>query len=220
MFTGIIQGMGSVTRLVKKGGDAVLEIDTALDLSDVKMGDSIAVSGACLTVTDLRRSSFAADVSAETLGRTTLGKAAAGTAVNLEKSLRLSDLLGGHLVLGHVDAAGTLVDQQRKSASTVLGISVAPEVMRHIVEKGSVAVDGVSLTVNRCEKDRFYVNIIPQTAGTTTLQFRKPGDALNIETDILAKYVEKLLAAPGTPGGAEPPKDLDLNFLAKHGFLR
>ena len=92
--------------------------------------------------------------------------------------------------------------------------------MRYIVEKGSVAVDGVSLTVNRCEKDRFYVNIIPQTAGTTTLQFRKPGDALNIETDILAKYVEKLLAAPGTPGGDEHRKDLDLNFLAKHGFLR
>ncbi|OPY86568.1 MAG: Riboflavin synthase [Syntrophaceae bacterium PtaU1.Bin231] len=220
MFTGIVQGTGTVSRLSRKGDDAVLEIDTALDLTDVKTGDSIAVSGACLTVTALRGSTFAADVSAETLSRTTLGKASAGTAVNLEKSLRLSDLLGGHLVLGHVDTVGTLVDQQRRSASTVLGISVAPEWMRYAAEKGSVAVDGISLTVNRCEKDRFYVTIIPQTAGATTLRFRKPGDALNVETDILAKYVEKLLAAPVTPDGAGPRKDLDIDFLAKHGFLR
>jgi len=220
MFTGIIQGPGTVIRLSGKGGDAVLGIDAGMDLSDVKTGDSIAVNGACLTVTALRGSSFDADVSAETLRRTTLGRLGTGNVVNLEKSLRLSDFLGGHLVLGHVDTTGTLLEQRRKSGSLFLGIALAPSWMRYVVEKGSVAVDGVSLTVNQCEKDRFYVTIIPQTTGHTTLGSRKPGESLNIETDILAKYVEKLLAAPSPHDGAESRKDLDLNFLAKYGFLR
>lgn len=210
MFTGIVEGLGKVKRLTMKGADAVLEIETAIDLTDVSIGDSIAVNGACLTVTSKNQQSFNTDISAETLSRTTLKLLKAGHKVNLEKSLRVGGFIGGHFVLGHVDAAGRILSQAQKSGSLILAVEMNDNLSRHIVEKGSVAIDGISLTVNKLEKNRFYVNIIPHTAANTTLLAKKEGDLVNIETDVLGKYVEKLL---------QTPRGIDKDFLAQHGFL-
>ncbi len=211
MFTGIIQDTGTVRKLTRKGEDALLEVATALSLDDVKIGDSIAVSGACLTVTTLGPQSFTFDVSAETLSKTILGRLKAGDRVNLEKALRMSDFLGGHLVLGHVDCVGRVVERTARAGSIVFGFNLEAGLSKYVVAKGSVTVDGISLTVNSCEGDRFYVNIIPHTAEMTTLQGKKAGDSVNIETDILGKYVEKLL---------HPGKGVDMDFLREHGFLK
>jgi riboflavin synthase len=210
MFTGIVEGLGKVKRLTMKGADAILEIETAIDLTDLSMGDSIAVNGACLTITSKNQQSFNADVSAETLGRTTLKLLQAGHKVNLEKSLRVGGFIGGHFVLGHIDAAGRILSQTQKSGSLILAVEINDNLSRYIVEKGSVAIDGISLTVNKLEKNRFYVNIIPHTAANTTLLAKKEGDLVNIETDVLGKYVEKLL---------QTPTGIDKDFLAQHGFL-
>ncbi|MCX5845822.1 MAG: riboflavin synthase [Deltaproteobacteria bacterium] len=211
MFTGIIENAGAVKRITRKGEDALLVIDTSLNLDDIKVGDSIAVNGACLTVTQKTDRSFSADVSAETLARTNLKLLKSGDRVNLEKSLRMNSFLGGHLVLGHVDGLGKIQEKINKANSLQFGLEIDTELGRYIVEKGSVAVDGISLTVNRCEKNRFYVNIIPHTARNTTLEFKKVADLVNIETDIIGKYVEKFL---------NPGKGIDMNFLAEHGFLK
>ncbi len=209
MFTGIIEGLGNVKRLTMKGADAVLEIEAGIGLEDVSLGDSIAVNGACLTVTSLQQNNFQADVSAETLSRTTLKLLQTGHKVNLEKSLRVGGFLGGHFVLGHVDATARILSQAQKSGSLILAVEMNANISRYIVEKGSVAIDGISLTVNKLEKSRFYVNIIPHTVTHTTLVTRKEGDLVNIETDILGKYVEKLL---------QTNKGIDKDFLSKHGF--
>jgi riboflavin synthase len=211
MFTGIIAAMGSIRRVTRKGEDALLEVEGAMPLEDIRIGDSIAVNGACLTVTNKADRHFTADVSAETLSRTNLGFLRAGDRVNLEKALRFNDFLGGHLVLGHVDGQGKLREKASKTNSIIFGIEIPEGLMRYIVEKGSVAVDGVSLTVNRCEKNKFYVNMIPHTAQVTTLGFKKAGDAVNIETDIIGKYVERFM---------QPRKGMDMGFLAEHGFLK
>jgi len=211
MFTGIIESLGSVTRMKRKGGDALLEIETPMNLEDVRVGDSIAVNGACLTITRKSTRSFAADVSAETLARTNLALLRAGERVNLEKSLRLNSFLGGHLVLGHIDGIGKIQEKTLKDNGIQFGIDVDASMNRYLVEKGSIAVEGVSLTVNRCEKNRFYVNIIPHTAHTTTLGLKKVADHVNIETDIIGKYVEKFV---------NREKGIDINFLAEHGFLK
>jgi riboflavin synthase len=210
MFTGIIEGFGKVKRLTAKGADAVLEIEAAINLADVAIGDSIAVSGACLTVTAVNQNIFQADVSAETLGKTTLKLLHAGDKINLEKSLRLGGYIGGHFVLGHVDATGRILSRAQKSGSLIFAIQLDDNLSRYIVEKGSIALDGVSLTVNKLEKGRFYVNMIPHTAEKTTLAMKKEADLVNIETDILGKYVEKLL---------QTSRGIDNEFLAKHGFL-
>jgi riboflavin synthase len=211
MFTGIIENAGAVKRITRKGEDALLVIDTSLNLDDIKVGDSIAVNGACLTVTQKMDRSFSADVSAETLARTNLKLLKSGDRVNLEKSLRMNSFLGGHLVLGHVDGLGKIQEKINKANSLQFSVEIDTELSRYIVEKGSVAVDGISLTVNRCEKNRFYVNIIPHTARNTTLEFKKVADLVNIETDIIGKYVEKFL---------NPGKGIDMNFLAEHGFIK
>jgi len=211
MFTGIIQDTGTVRSLIRKGEDARLEVATALPLDDVKIGDSIAVSGACLTVTALGAGSFTFDVSAESLSKTTLGRLRAGDRVNLEKALRMSDFLGGHFVLGHVDGVGRIAERTPRAGSIVFGIVMEPGLSKYVVPKGSVAVDGISLTVNACEGDRFYVNIIPLTAQKTTLPEKRAGDAVNLETDILGKYVEKLLRTG---------KGIDMDFLREHGFMK
>lgn len=209
MFTGIVEGLGKVKRLTMKGADAVLEIEPGIDMNDVSLGDSIAVNGACLTVTTKNQNDFQADVSAETLSRTTLKSLQAGHRVNLEKSLRVGGFVGGHFVLGHVDATARILSQTQKSGSLILAIEMNETIARHIVEKGSVAIDGISLTVNKLEKNRFYVNIIPHTAANTTLPAKKEGDMVNIETDILGKYIEKL---------SQTNKGIDKEFLTKHGF--
>jgi riboflavin synthase len=211
MFTGIIESMGAVRRITRKGEDAQLFVDTTMNLDDVKIGDSIAINGVCLTVTDKTGSIFSADVSAETLARTNIKALKSGEMVNLEKSLQLNSFLGGHLVLGHVDGLGRIQEKVKKANSIQFGVEIDNELSRYVAEKGSVAVDGISLTVNKCEKNRFYVNIIPHTARNTTLEFRKVADLVNIETDIIAKYLEKLLT---------PRKGIDMDFLAEHGFLK
>jgi len=203
--------MGSVKKFTRHGEDAILDIDASMILEDIKVGDSIAINGACLTVTRKSEREFTADVSAETLSRTNLRLLKPGDRVNLEKALRLNSFLGGHLVLGHVDGLGKILEKVTRSNSVLLGMEIDMELGRLIVEKGSVAVDGVSLTVNRCEKNRFYVTMIPQTARMTTLGIKKVADRVNIETDIIGKYVEKLL---------NPDKGIDMNFLAEHGFLK
>ncbi|OGP86775.1 MAG: riboflavin synthase subunit alpha [Deltaproteobacteria bacterium RBG_19FT_COMBO_43_11] len=210
MFTGIIEGLGKVKRLTIKGSDAVLEIDAAISLTDVAIGDSIAVNGACLTVTAGNQNIFQADVSAETLGKTNLKYLHTGDKVNLEKSLRVGGYICGHFVLGHIDTTGRILSQTRKSDSLIFAIQMDDNLSHYIVEKGSIALDGVSLTVNKLEKGRFYVNIIPHTAEKTTLVMKKEADLVNIETDILGKYVEKLL---------QTPRGIDNEFLAQHGFL-
>ena len=210
MFTGIIEGSGKVKRQTMKGADAVLEIESAIDLTDVSIGDSIAVNGVCLTVTAKNKQDFQADVSAETIGRTTLKYLQTGNKVNLEKSLRVGGFVGGHFVLGHVDATCRILSQTQKSGSLILAVEMNDNLSRYIVEKGSVSIDGISLTVNKLEKSRFYVNIIPHTAANTTLVAKKEGDWVNIETDILGKYVEKLL---------NTPQGINKDFLAQYGFL-
>ena len=209
MFTGIVEGLGKVRRLTLKGADAVLDIDAGISLEDVSLGDSIAVNGACLTVTSLQQNNFQADVSAETLSRTTLKLLQAGHKVNLEKSLRVGGFVGGHFVLGHVDATARILSRMQKSGSLIIAVEMNDTISRYIVEKGSVAIDGISLTVNKLEKSRFYVNIIPHTAVNTTLVTRKEGEWVNIETDILGRYVENLL---------QSNKGIDKDFLVKHGF--
>jgi riboflavin synthase len=211
MFTGIIEGLGKVVRLTMKGADAVLEVEAAIDLQEVSLGDSIAVNGACLTVTSKTARTFTVDVSAESLSKTTLKTLQAGHKVNLEKSLRIGGFLGGHFVLGHVDGIGRILSKTQKSGSIIFAVEAAESLSRYIVEKGSVAIDGISLTVNKLEKGRFYVNIIPHTADHTTLIGKKEADFVNIETDILGKYVEKLL---------QTPRGIDKDFLAEHGFIK
>ncbi|MBN8728875.1 MAG: riboflavin synthase [Xanthomonadales bacterium] len=197
MFTGIIQAVGRIKAREARGGDARLLIDAgALELADVAEGDSIAVAGVCLTALDIGAGSFAADVSAETLRLTTLGTLAAGDTVNLEKALRLADRLGGHLVSGHVDGVGEVAAVHDDGASQRWVFGAPPALMRYIAVKGSISIDGTSLTVNTVDGSRFGVTLIPHTLAMTTFGTRKAGDAVNLEVDLVARYVERLHARP------------------------
>ncbi|MBW2672427.1 MAG: riboflavin synthase [Deltaproteobacteria bacterium] len=211
MFTGIVENAGTVKDIARRGEDALLSIGTSMALDNVRVGDSIAVSGACLTVVTVAKNGFSADVSAETLAKTTLKELRAGDRVNLEKALTLNTPMGGHFVLGHVDCVGDIRERKERSNSIIFGVEVEKEAGRYIVQKGSITLDGISLTVNQYEKNRFYVNIIPHTARETTLGLKKAGDRVNVETDILGKYVERFV---------HPDKEIDEDFLSKHGFLK
>ncbi|HET6914213.1 MAG TPA: riboflavin synthase [Rhodanobacteraceae bacterium] len=194
MFTGIIQCTGTLARSEPRGGDLRLVIAApALDFSDVAIGDSISVSGVCLTVVELGGHTFAVDVSNETLALTTLGALRGDDAVNLEKALRPSDRLGGHLVSGHVDGVGRIVSFEPDARSQRWLIEAPAELARYIAAKGSICVDGVSLTVNTVESACFSVNLIPHTVEVTTFAQRKPGDRVNLEVDMMARYLERLL---------------------------
>lgn len=196
MFTGIIQSTGRVTRSETRGGDlrfALVAPD--LDTSDIALGDSIAVSGCCLTLVEREGDTLAFDVSNESLGLTTLGGLGVGDRVNLEKALRLSDRLGGHLVSGHVDGIGAITAIESDARSQRWRIAAPHELMRYIAAKGSVCMDGVSLTVNAVDGDEFEVNLVPYTVAHTTLGDRRPGDHVNLEIDMLARYADRLLVA-------------------------
>ena len=194
MFTGIIQGTGTIARSEARGGDLRLTLAApTLDFSDVAIGDSICVSGVCLTAVELGEHTFAVDVSNETLALTTLGELREGAAVNLEKALRLSDRLGGHLVSGHVDGVGQIISIEPDARSQRWTIEAPAELSRYIAAQGSICVDGVSLTVNTVEGARFSVNLIPHTVEVTTFAQRRPGDRVNIEVDMMARYLERLL---------------------------
>lgn len=198
MFTGIIQALGTITRIEPRGGDVRLHVDAgALDLADVSAGDSIAVSGVCLTALEPSPQGFVADVSNETLGLTTLGDAQAGTVVNLEKALRLADRLGGHLVTGHVDGLAEVIAIEVDGRSQRWCFRVPSGLARYIARKGSVCIDGVSLTVNAVHQDEFEVNLIPHTQEVTSFSHRQVGDAVNIEVDLMARYAERLFAGEG-----------------------
>ena len=193
MFTGIIQATGRVTRSEPRGGDLRLGVVAPdFDASDVALGDSIAVSGCCLTVVAHEGDTLAFDVSSESLALTTLGDLGVGDRVNLEKALRLSDRLGGHLVSGHVDGIGSIVSVEPDARSQRWIIEAPPALARYIAAKGSVCVDGVSLTVNMVDGARFGVNLIPHTVEHTTFGDRRAGDRVNLEIDMLARYVERL----------------------------
>jgi riboflavin synthase len=194
MFTGIILATGRVTSMTEKGGDLELAVDAAgLDVARIAVGDSISVQGVCLTATRKQASSFFADVSRETLAKTTLGKLSVGSRVNLEPSLRAGDQLGGHMVSGHVDAVGALRGMQQDARSWRLDFELPAALMRFVAAKGSICINGVSLTVNNVSARRFDVNIIPHTREVTTLGDLKISDEVNIEIDVIARYLERLL---------------------------
>lgn len=193
MFTGIVQGTGTVSALRERSGDVSLDIAPGrLSLRDSKTGDSVAVSGVCLTITDLGDTRIAVDVSRETLAHTTLGELEPRRPVNLELALRAGDPLGGHLVSGHVDAVGTLVTRRQDGRSWRLQFEVPRDLARYVAPKGSICIDGVSLTVNEVDGARFDVNVIPHTLDVTTLGALEPGARVNIEVDLIARYLQRL----------------------------
>jgi riboflavin synthase len=193
MFTGIVLAKGTVLTTERRGGDVRIRIGAGdLDMSDVATGDSICVSGVCLTAIDSDAKSFCADVSTETLSRTTLGTLHVGDGVNLEKSLRLSDRLGGHLVSGHIDAIGRVVSVEPDARSQRWRFEIPEGLAKYIAAKGSVCIDGVSLTVNDVDANTFGVNLIPHTIAVTTFAEKRVGDGVNIEVDLIARYVERL----------------------------
>jgi len=197
MFTGIVEEMGRVRAVISHDGGARIEIEASTVLDDAVIGGSIAVNGCCLTVVELAEGWWAADAVTETLARTSLGALRAGDAVNLERPVRLADRLGGHLVQGHIDGVGAIRSKEAlPDGSTSVQIEVPDALRRYLVEKGSVAVDGVSLTVAAVSPDGFAVALIPHTQEATTLGPKMPGDPVNLEADVIAKYVERLLAAP------------------------
>lgn len=195
MFTGLIEDVGAVARLERRGPSATLVVSTTL--GPLSLGESVAVDGVCLTVTRFDAGSFSADCSAETLAHTTLGALAPGARVHLERALLPTTRLGGHLVSGHVDGKATLTAVEPIGDARKLTIRVPPELSRFVAKKGSVALDGVSLTINGVEHDHFDVMIIPHTADKTKLVTKRPGDALNVEVDLLARYVARLLEPSG-----------------------
>ena len=218
MFTGIIEAVGKIAALEPRGGDVRLRLSTgSLNMADVRVGDSIAVNGVCLTVLAHQSTSFSADVSNETLACTTLGGLRADDPVNLEKALTASSRLGGHLVSGHVDGVGEVLERQTQARSQRLRIRAPESLSRYIAAKGSVCMDGVSLTVNAVQGTVFDVNIVPHTLQNTALNDYRPGRHVNLEVDLIARYLERLLLGGDTKGEGVA---LTRTFLADHGFLK
>ena len=209
MFTGLIEEVGNIISVSNRGKitDLIIEAHTILD--DIKIGDSININGACLTVTEIGNSTFSVQAVEETIKRSTLGKLKKGNSVNLERALRVEDRFGGHFVQGHVDGTGRITSKKEYADNIILSIAPEPGLDRYIVEKGSVTIDGISLTVTFSKKDEFGVSIIPHTFRSTTLANIRTGDLVNLETDIIAKYIEKLL---------EGKKSLTINHLKELGF--
>ena len=218
MFTGLVQGVGRIVEKYPAGGGMVFCLEAGFELSDPVEGESIAVNGACLTARDIAGRRFLVDVSPESLSRTGLSGLEVGSRVNLERALRLSDRLGGHLVSGHVDALGRIEERRPAGDFTLFTFSLDPKLSRYVIEKGSITINGVSLTVNSCEGNRFSVSIIPHTLAVTTLGELKVGDRVNIEVDIIGKYVEKLLSEQSVASVQE--NRINPSFLAEHGFLK
>ncbi len=215
MFTGIVEELGTIRAVRRGAASAVLSIGAAEVLSDLKIGDSVAVNGVCLTVTSLDDGGFTADVMHETLGRSSLGALAPGGRVNLERAMPANGRFGGHIVSGHIDGTGKVASVRPDDNALWYTISAAPELLRYIVEKGSITIDGISLTVAAVDEVSFSVSLIPHTAAVTTLGKKRAGDTVNLETDIIGKYVEKLLCPAPEP---ERQGGISLEFLAENGF--
>ena len=219
MFTGIVAGTGILRGRRGAGSGLAFDLEAGFDLTDPQEGESIAINGVCLTAYTIKGHRFTVDVSPESLTRTTLGDLAVGSPVNMERALRLSDRLGGHIVSGHVDCVATVQERHLMGAFTLFSFSLPEQWNRYVIEKGSVTINGVSLTVNSCSAGRFEVSIIPHTLQVTTLGLLKIGSRVNIEVDIIGKYVEKLLAVqPPISSGQEQGK-INSAFLAEHGFF-
>jgi len=219
MFTGLVEELGKV-KAIARGVKAVrLTVEAKKVTSDVAMGDSIAVNGTCLTVVEYTEKWFTADVMPETVDSTVLASLKIGDTVNLERTLRVGDRFGGHIVSGHIDGVGSISKKEANDNAIIVKITAGPEVMRYIVKKGSIAIDGVSLTVVDYDSDWFTVSLIPHSAAMTTLGFKKMGDTVNLEADVIGKYVEKLLGIP-SPQTPSKSKSIGMNFLEEHGFTR
>jgi riboflavin synthase len=216
MFTGIIEEVGKLKSIKHGANSSVLTIQASKVLEETKLGDSIAVNGVCLTVTGMDGGCFDADVMAESLRRTNLGDLTPGSPLNLERALALNSRLGGHIVSGHIDGTGTLVSFKKEDVATVVTIQTSPELLRYMLVKGSIAIDGVSLTITEVTDTTFSVSLIPHTKKETILLMKKTGDTVNLETDVIGKYVEKLLRID-KPEVQESV--LDMDFLAENGFL-
>lgn len=211
MFTGIVEEIGTLRTLKRGARSFMLEVSADRVLEGTRVGDSIATNGVCLTVTRMGGDWFAADVMPETVERTALGRLQPGDGVNLERALTLGSRLGGHLVAGHVDATGRIIGRREDDTALWLTVAAPKQVLRYVVEKGSVAIDGVSLTVARVDERSFCVSLIPHTQGATTLHRRKVGDEVNLENDMIVKYVEKLMGRTAGSG-------LTVDFLRENGF--
>ena len=217
MFTGIVEEVGTVEGIRRGSRSAVLGLRARAVLEDLKLGDSVAVNGVCLTVVSLESGGFSADVMHETLSRSTLGELRPGSPVNLERAMAANGRFGGHIVAGHVDGTGRITRLRRDDNAVWYTLQAGPEVLRYVVEKGSVAVDGISLTVAQVGQDWFSVSVIPHTASATVLGQRRAGDRVNLECDIIGKYVEKLLRP--AQGQSPEGEGITLEFLAQNGIL-
>ncbi len=220
MFTGLVEELGRIKKIMSTARSVRLTVGARQVLSDVKIGDSIAVNGACLTVVEYGAGYFTADVMPETVKQTGLKDLKLGSAVNLERTLRVGDRLGGHIVSGHIDGIGTVSALSKDDIAVILTIESTPDVLKYIVKKGSIAVDGISLTVVDCTSKQFRVSLIPHTYAVTALAEKHVGSLVNLETDILGRYVEKLLHG-STDSAIQPdsPAGISADFLGENGFL-
>ncbi|MBH0200151.1 MAG: riboflavin synthase [Nitrospira sp.] len=217
MFTGIVEEMGAITSLEKTLAGTRFTVLASTVMGDLKIGDSVSVNGTCLTVVSKSERDFSVEVSPETLAVTTLGSFAAGTPVNLERAMRLNERIGGHLVAGHVDGVGVIRNRQQDGNAILLTIGAPPEILRYCVAKGSITVDGISLTINEVTDRGFSVAIIPHTAKVTTLGLKQVNDSVNLESDLIGKYVERLLQERSQL--PKPTPVIDKDYLQKRGLI-
>ena len=216
MFTGIIEEVGVVKNVKMGAKSAIITIQAGKVMEDIHLGDSIAMNGVCLTVTSFDKNSYSVDVMHETLRRTNLGTLKSGSRVNLERAMAADGRFGGHIVAGHVDDPGTILSMEKDDNAIWITVGTKPSVLRYIVEKGSITIDGISLTVARVDDKSFAVSVIPHTGANTTLLEKKPGDTVNLETDMIGKYVEKLLRCEPEEE-KEKSAGITMDFLRSHG---
>lgn len=218
MFTGIIEETGKIKNVKKGIKSCIIEIEASEVIEDVKIGDSIAVNGVCLTVTKLTENGFTADVMAETMRETSLSVAKNGTYVNLERAMKMNGRFGGHIVSGHIDGIGTIVGKTKEDNAVWFDIKTKPEVMKYIADNGSVAVDGISLTVAKVSDDSFSVSVIPHTRSKTIILNKNKGDIVNIETDMLFRYIEKLMNYKNKDKKMKNQSAITIDYLIENGF--
>jgi riboflavin synthase len=220
MFTGLIEGIGRIKSVTKTGSEMNLTIMPLFDMADSKIGDSISVDGVCLTITAFKDKILSMYASEETVSRSTMGRLREGDEVNLERALSFAGRLGGHMVSGHVDGVGRIIRKEQVQRSWLIRINIDKGMSRYVIEKGSIAVDGISLTVNSCKDDFFEVNIIPETAIITTILKKNVGDQVNIETDLIAKYVEKFFKRDKESGKNTASGHISKEMLERYGFRK
>jgi riboflavin synthase len=216
MFTGLVEEIGKIQSVIKSTKSAKIIIKASKVLQGIKLGDSISTNGVCLTVTEFTSTGFTVDVMAETMRRSNLKDLTSGDEVNLERALSLQDRLGGHIVSGHIDGVGTISNYEKEDNAVWITVSTSSEILKYIVQKGSITIDGVSLTVAYVDENVFKVSIIPHTKEVTTLLKKKVGSEVNLECDIVGKYIEKLLLSKEQ---APVKRGIDFNFLSEHGFM-